>query len=880
MAQDAVARAKLDATELDILQNLIKNEDFPEVFERLVEPAGGMKALCDEISASFSPGSGFGDAYRFITKWPIRCYLTTNYEDEIARHLDEVGVHFTTLLNSQADFAQVIASTQNRIVKIHGDLTTPEDIVLTTSQYSEFSSGGARQYFRSKLTSILQMVPVLVVGHSMADRDLQFILELAKESASATNPIFMIVADADRGQSEKLLKQYNIRIISYSNADGDHRNLAKLLRQIDRFVVPRSGSRRVPLDFPDSRESETAVSLYVHSSLGFGGHEGMLQRAIQPQVLSVVVSEPSGIEIGEIPSHLLPVEIQKLSTFDAELQASVNELVSMQQVVEDKGIVEATDSGRAELAIMQGKRSSDEDQFYGALEKRLRRCKDSDDVQVLIQGFKKAIVEVFRKRGLATAEMLFKGNSFEPADMPELFESVFPPAAEVEDFDLRTEYCNAIMDILTDPNEDQQRYLAHLSQGFFAFHMFGLDPTGQEIRKKIAQDTLWILDSNILMPILAKQSSQHEFMVSLVNKLKELGIRFITTPKIAKEIHIAWNWMQQQLRNVPNGGERVALLQTIQSDSYTENPFVDGFINGAVVADWRGLDEYRLSIGFNPTSGFIDALERLGVAIVEVDAVDPSVDSNEIQLLSDEIYSKREDAGTLRAGATQTTAEAEVIYLIRHLRTEKTFRGEAVSEAFFVSTSRLLDHMYQKTDGLITWYPDSLHNHLSYLHGGAIDPEAAFDAITTSFYAAGVSVVDKGVYQRYFAPAVSEASATLGKEIDNYAAAVSSTVAEVQQDKERVQSQFARLPELEKPMFVEQLGWEAARRNEQRANAAEAAKQESDRLRKIEIENIKNQYDRKGSERARHEAGRQKNLSNPKHQRKLERQKKKRKKKR
>lgn len=129
----------------------------------------------------------------------------------------------------------------------------------------------------------------------MADRDFQLILRLAKESASPENPIFMIVADAKTADTDKLQREFNIRVLSYPNPDQSFKNLVQLHRQIDRFVVPRTSGQAPPLDFPEAAESAQAVSLYVHSALGFGTNEQLVQRTIQPQVLSLAASSEHGV---------------------------------------------------------------------------------------------------------------------------------------------------------------------------------------------------------------------------------------------------------------------------------------------------------------------------------------------------------------------------------------------------------------------------------------------------------------------------------------------------------------------------------------------------------------------------------------------------------
>ncbi|RCS47651.1 hypothetical protein DTL42_14105 [Bremerella cremea] len=878
MAKDATALLPDSDPEQTVLTELIGDKDYLEVFERVAGRLGGVSSLLPELKKSFGPKKDRGEAYEIICRWPIRCYLTTNYDDEIDNHLQRLGQHFTLLRNSQAELGQITANSQHRIVKLHGDLDSPDGIVLTTSQYTEFEAGGGRQYFRNKLVSIFQMVPLIVLGHSMTDRDFQLILRLAKESASPENPIYMLVADASRAETDKLHREFNIRLLSYPNPDRSFKNLTQLLRQVDRFVVPRTSEPTPPLDFPDAEEAEQAVSLYVHSALGFGGDVNLIQKTIQPQILSLAASKSDGIAAEHIKVALRPNTLQDLPSIASEIETAITHLTELENLSATDTQLTVTTKGKELLAETEARQSSEEDQFFGAMKSRLLKHGAETDVEILVSGFKAALVTVFRKRGLAAAELLFRDNPFEPADMPELFDAVFPPATSVDDFTLRAEYCNAVMDVLTAPNDDQKNYLAHLAQGFFAYHMFGIDPSGQEVRKRLVQGTLWLFDSNILIPLVAPHSFQHGFMTGLLDQLKALGIRPVTTPKLISEVDRALGWLQSRLAGVLDGEERQALLEVTQRPDYSENPFLDAFVEGNVIGAWRSKSEFLEAIGHEDGIGMRSAIQSLDIDVIEPSDIDPSGDAT-IDSLSDEIFKERERAGTIRAGDVQAQAEGEALHILRYVR-RNGFRGDdSIRKAYFISTSRLLDIIYRRTDGLITWYPESLNNHLAYLNGATVDADAAFHAITTSFYSAGISVIDEPAYKKYFKPAISEANATLKREIDNYVNSVARSVQDQQSERESILKGFQRTPDVGKSLFVEQMGWKAARRAEERLAVVERQKQEAERKGKEEVASVKAEYERKENERKRHEEGRKRNLADPKHQRKRQRQAKRRKKK-
>src|SRR5260370_27606709 len=118
--------------------------------------------------------------YRGLARWPIRTYLTTNLDDEINRHLVVEGEACQTITNSADHLGLLNSDSSGFIVKLHGDLTTPKGLVLTSSQYGALASGAEWKYWRDKLIGIFGMCRVVVVGYSLRDTHVRAVLEAAK----------------------------------------------------------------------------------------------------------------------------------------------------------------------------------------------------------------------------------------------------------------------------------------------------------------------------------------------------------------------------------------------------------------------------------------------------------------------------------------------------------------------------------------------------------------------------------------------------------------------------------------------------------------------------------------------------------------------------
>ncbi len=894
LAQAAVALLPDSTTSetAELASTLANQSRFPELFDVVADAIGGMGVLANRLKQSLKRQHEKGWAYEVLAKWPIRCYLTTNYDDEIARHLKRIKISYVPLNNSQTDFAQIEAHTNERIVKLHGDFDYSDGLVLGLRQYQEFKTQGKRQYFRDKLKSIFSMVPVIVVGHSLSDPDLSLVLETACELNSFDRPIYMILADVRPADSRKYREQYNVELLSYENPDGTHRELKRLLRLIDRFVIPREQCAQIPLDFPDPDEARVATSLYLFSKFGLGSKKGKLfQRAISPQILAATASEADKIFTDdELTAKLLPLEIRQHPEIETFVSSSTCELQDANCLRDMRKGVQITETGRAKYDEVTRSRDILESQVVGLLRETLRSVDDStvQEVDSLVRSFQQTLLSVFRKRGLAASSMLFRHKPLEAPDMPEIFETIMRTATSVTNFDLRLAYSDFVMDLLTRPTQTQREYLVNVAQGFFAFHIFGADPSGAEARRFLAQETAWICDSNILLPLVAEACHLHGFATELFGRMRALGITPLTTGAFITETFESYKWAFRQCVTRNPTGSHDVILQLIRDPNYSDNLFVDGYINGAGKGQWNTFDEYAKRLGIGSHESLEAKLETFGVVCRNLHQYDGYTATTyaENEQLVNEIIVERTAQGTLRAGESQASAEAEVIQIIRGIRQGiLTPSGSTFQRAFFVSTSRLLDILYGATDGLITWYPENLYRHLHILTSDALDADRAFDAMTSNYYSIGVEVIDEQAYRQFFSPVISESRVILEQEREKFQAAVEADVRGQQKASDELTRKFEATPDLDKPRFAAQAGWFVARRQEKlrqvaeaRANRAEEARVETERRSKLELKEMQAEYDRKAEERRQHEDGRMKNIQDPKHLRKRARQAKKRRK--
>ena len=210
-------------TDMESYAAFLRDENYPAVFRQAEIDLGGRAALVAHIKSLLKPNSASvrHPIYSNLAQWPFACYLTTNFDDELQRHLAEAGQHYRVVRNRPEDLALLRDGVSHLIVKIHADLDDPHNAVLTSQDYDRILSSAQGVYLRDKLHQVFGMFDVFIVGHGMKDPDLQLILRIAKHTASPLHPIYMVLKNVTTAQIREYREQFNIQIIPKNNGPMD-----------------------------------------------------------------------------------------------------------------------------------------------------------------------------------------------------------------------------------------------------------------------------------------------------------------------------------------------------------------------------------------------------------------------------------------------------------------------------------------------------------------------------------------------------------------------------------------------------------------------------------------------------------------------------------
>jgi len=850
---------------------------YPELFRQAELDLGDRQQLVDLLKSFMIPeNTAHGFIYDILSRWPFACYLTTNFDNELADYLNQTGQFFKILRNRVEDFSVVRDGATNIIQKLHSDLDHPDEAVITSADYSKYYAGDSGNYFRVKLRQIFEMFDILIVGHSLYDPDISYVLELARNSNNITHPIYMIASNFTMAEEREYLDKYNIVLLSYKDTDGNHAQLRKLLSIADRFIVPR-GQLRLSSQHLVHEEIEAASSLFIFTRL----QPARSANTIIPLVLTALSTvQQAGASIGDL-STLPP--LRSLATAGDTLLQTVRENVDI--LVQD-GLAKKmsdlyciTDAGLDKVREMKSVRDTEKDQAYGQFVIDLRKNFSdltSEQEQSCTGAAEAAIVSAFASRGLMIANRVFAGQSASSEELSDVFESISRAAVSLEGFGLQSAFVDSMYQFVVSPNDPQKRYLASISQGYFLYHLLGLDPTCHRIRSQIFKDTPWFLDSSVFLPLSAVGCNNHDYAVEFFAALHRVQAAIYTTPNLLVE---AWNHFEWALNFVKfNGIESPEFLRAaLVKGSYNQNLFLDGYIRLSAEGRIGTFRDYLNLIspkGIDRDS-FYDSFRQYGIQVIKPSNLSGFVqeDWGEIEDIKAQIKELREARGTYRS-ELQVESEAEVFLIVKHLRSGKyslpNITG-SLDKCYFVSPSRILDRVFYSSSGTITtWTPEAVYRYMSTLPDNHMDPELLQQCMLHEYFYAGVSLIDKERYLRFFGPSIDAAKAAYKAEKDKY-------IAETEQIHVKdLDDAFDKMPDLEKPFFMAQMGWKFASIKERKAEteSRRAAEAES-KVKQLEAEKA-NAWRNRSKETQKQEKARLRNLQDPKHLHKRQKQAKKR----
>ncbi|MCK5601198.1 SIR2 family protein [Candidatus Pacearchaeota archaeon] len=785
---------------------------YPEIFE-VVSGVIGEKELLKYISSSFPKISKKGEIYEYLARWPFPCYLTTNYDDYLSEHLKGEGFTFVTKRNSQEEFRTLHAGAKNVIYKIHGDPTSPDNIVLTSSQYYDFQTNPSRRYWRNTILAALKMVRLVIVGYSAKDPNFIEQLEIAREMASPDRPIFMIAADVSKELIAKYFQEDSISIIPYKNIDGTHQRLKRLLRAYSPFIALR-GSKNVGLPPVDEVEAELAASMYLFTQLRLSDNEkNCIEKAYQSLILKVLFDYGQEIELDELIKKLGETVYFKRTVDPIVLKDALESLNSGGFL----GVLGGTKvcigpNGQEVVLKIKEERKLIREKFMQACENFISNQypdMKEDLVHQILDSIDKGLIQAFKKRGMEIAKFVFSNEQINVSDATDILDVVNKLCSQFPTEEQCLSCTDLIIEIITRPSSEMKDYLSFLAQGYFSYHALGLEPRCSKERLDMAKQKEWIFDSSILLPILAVGCLSHDYAKDLLNKMKALGLKCVISEKLFMEIIQHASWAIDGFQGLSIDDPKF-LHAIIASPGFKQNLFIGGFIKWIQDKSSPSFHKYMceaLGEQYNDKNNLLNSIrskiEELGISVVEFsEEYEFSGDDwSDLESIVGEIREKRYERGTFR-NDEQCRTEAEVVVAMKK------------RDGIFLSQSTILN-VINSCLSKTSWKPEMMYRFLSMFSIMPTESDLLYECMTQDLFQAGFNIVDKEVISQYIDPFVRQARMNINEAKEQYTNILG------KQRMAELEEGFERTPDEQKPFYSVQFAFYVAKKQEEGRRLAE-----------------------------------------------------------
>lgn len=858
------------------LDRVLANKDFPRVFSEITALLGSENRLLQYLQAKLKPACDQSEIYRLIARWPVPVYLTTNWDDEIQRHLTSLGETYLSYSNSPDHMAHLVPDLQGAILKLHGDMRSSSGLIMTHEEYEQIENGTEWQHWRTKMNAVFQMNRVIIIGHSLTDPHIRHVLTAAKTGSGIVQPVVWLAPDANDEQRRDLLEKHRIRVVSYDNRDGQHTNLLRLLRDVTQFVPPRERvtiQAELAAAIPTGPRSDTAAAsaLLVYNAVTESDPlEQLRVKLIVAALKSAIpdlVARPAFSISEALSSAAWPDDCPLGSDISAEVgvEAVRQDLVT---VVSDGLYAVAPGAVEKVQAHIQGHNHLRQ-RFQQAVATRVQRLfPDLTNNRQLAEDIDDSLIGCFQSDGFVMAASALSNTLNPNRNLPtRILEFLNGASTRYPDLLRRQAFTSTVIDLLTNPTSADTQYLGALIGGYCALNYLGVFGDVAIERLNHARESVWLVDSDAQIPALALGAPMHLVFTSCLSRLQGAGVKLFTLHTLFNETLSHYRFAKGVIRRQGQASPDVLYAAQGQPPYRKSNQFLEGYIRWQAAgnpADWEGylqaafgtrtpsdddirdkLEALGVSvIEFQDWPGFVDTMfatrDEKTIRITEMRATEPAIVAEEI----DDAYEDELDA------SKKAKPEAEAMLVILGERDGSLNilqASSAPSPAWFISHTSILNKL-SESDTRITWWPESFLRFTEGLANRSGDTgraERLFQTLLWTFAQTGTSLLDRRTVEIVFGAVGEQCEVQINEQRERYAKVLSSKYAATPEQL------LKSVPKEDRPLAAVQMAFEVAQREASRADALAAQNLELAKKTKAaegELEKL-DRYKKKLSER-------------------------------
>lgn len=215
----------------EIVNKVNNGQNFLEIADACVESLGktGYRGFLESnFDKQFNEDS-IPNAYKKLFDLKPQTIITTNYDS-----IPEVASKGTYKIFNNKNVAEALrAFEQNKdiVVKLHGDISSHESIVLTNQEYNKIIYDAAVQNF---LRTIFSSKTLLFLGFGLTDIHTDLILRnLHTINSGITITHYALMSISSKFDIDSLEKKYGIKVIPYTSSDDSHPEVLEFLQMLE-----------------------------------------------------------------------------------------------------------------------------------------------------------------------------------------------------------------------------------------------------------------------------------------------------------------------------------------------------------------------------------------------------------------------------------------------------------------------------------------------------------------------------------------------------------------------------------------------------------------------------------------------------------------------
>ncbi|MBI4199214.1 MAG: SIR2 family protein [Chloroflexi bacterium] len=644
--------------------------------------------LCQE---RFRDPGQEGVTYGALANLNFLAYFTTNYDDLLTRHLVKAGRAVKVYLNSKDELESVDIDTVPSLVKLHGDFSKPDSVVLTRDDYQKWYISGEGAAFQTFLKNHLARDRFLFVGYSLSDPEfVAFQERLAIHLHRSVKPIALLANVSDK-DAEYWLRYYNIDVMGYRAQGSDHSELGAILESVAKFMsVGQVAGPRIRDE--DLRQAQ-AMYMWHRFSPTRSGQAPV--DAFQSVLLTLLVGADKSFQLNEIAQVLADSAGFHVSRDNPDLRIALERLVNTGWLVQENGRYHVPNEN-ARAIRTYGRQFDDLIQVFGqqlAIDMMKRQELDEASARELARVALDTLMDIFETRGREILGMVFGDEPVSPSGAVELVQTIWRRSNEISEPTARAGLVSFVLDVLTKPSGIYETVLTYLAKAFFCIQALRIDPGVKRLVGEVVAQRALILDDNVLIPLIANGEERNLLMRQSIDAARKAGLALYTTQRFVEAVRRHANWAFDLVNKFGTQSAEV-MNAALGQAGYEANAFLKGFVNEDPTNRDRDFPAY-LQACFGGSYGRVQEFrpwfkEEFGVTRLEQSQLHHIIaarqrDYEEAKQQLQSWNKTREE--TERKSATRIESEAEAFLLVTEWdAAKKVIPDLNGSRASFVTT--------------------------------------------------------------------------------------------------------------------------------------------------------------------------------------------------